>query len=709
MLRSATICGLTLAIGCAAPQREGVEEKFNFFPIATYETQESPAGYRLDVLWPLINAHRSGNAYGSRGLPLYNFEDNGEGERTTDILLLYWQKRNEEQDSFRQMLFPIWHYARTPDEWNTHVWPLYGQRRYKTMGQERRTDSVALPLFRYDRQLDGTYRNLGILELGDFFTLYGNVIGEDGARRWGSREFGSVLDKLLRVYHHESRRRSLSMGEDKDVFDDARLTLIEVSSGAVLSVLGGLFELVGWSSEDFGKHHFRLAGLTDSPWISLASTWGSTNRDGQTVRSGSHIFPIYARSTDRDKYQRTWIAPPLFGRETSADGTRTATDILWPLGRYAREDGPDGSTRHVRALPLLWFTRRPDATTNIVFPLYYQIEDRHNSYKHFVPLYGRHDLNDGALQRLFVLPPFYIQTEDKSRQLSRKEILYPFTRFEQSNRGTIKRVFPLFYRRTSEISSHLNILLLLDLERDDVGSKTLLYPLYARRRANGEGAMSSYLPLLDYRYFWSSPPDDESTSLLYPFTNFRRDGEAINRWIFPLYWRSDDSAGNSHHHLWPLFGVDREEDMVTRSMLFPFFFRGSTPDGRKTETGFLYPFGGAKHEVDSDVSWIFPLYYHKRMDPDETTWSSRSWLLWPLFSRQAGSDGSRRWHSLFYLLRSERVAGENGAEDFSFLGMLYKSREEKERSTKSLAFLFHYENDGGEKTLRLFHMIPIRW
>ena len=197
--------------------------------------------------------------------------------------------------------------------------------------------------------------------------------------------------------------------------------------------------------------------------------------------------------------------------------------------------------------------------------------------------------------------------------------------------------------------------------------------------------------------------------MLWPIASFERDGIESRRWIFPFYWWFDDGVNQSHKHLWPLLGRDEDAGLVTWSTLWPFFFVGADADRTRTESGFLFPLGGSKREDGTSRRWFFPLFYDRVTEAGEETAASRnSWVLWPLFSRQASADGSSRWHSLFYLLRGEDDPAAETSE-FSVLGGVYRGRTEGPRTTRSLAFLFGYEDDGEESTLRLFHFIPIRW
>ena len=666
--------GLCLLIGCTTGSREGVDEKFNFFPVARYETSEEPEGYAFDALWPLIQFQRAGDASASRVLPLYAHTDDGEGERFSNVLALYWQTVDEEAPSVRRTLFPLLHYVDTPDEKKTHLWPIYGVRRYGGEHLPERTDSVAYPLFEYDRALDGSRSELGLLSLWKLAAVYRRNRGVTTERRYAT---DTMLDLLGLFTLFERGATTTGDGRETDLqvarlLDEDELSLVHASS-------------THGDDGDFESAH--LFPLYFS---------GSTPTEAYRF-----LLPLYGSQSEGDHYRRRWYLPPLFSHTADLERELSAVDVAWPLIRWSSEGSGAEQESHFRFLPLLWFTTRPDSRVDLVLPLYYHISDPKNDYLHLVPLFGRHREDEGELRRTFVLAPLFIHTEDDRTLLRRTEVLWPLSRFETSASGTLNRVFPLFYYESLEARTHLNLLLLFDRDESDVRSSTVMYPLFSSLVAGGEGTRRSILPVIDWRLLDDDPPEGDSLSFLWPLADFRRDGDDVASWIFPFYWWFDDGAGDSVKHLWPLLGRHRDGSRSTWATLFPLFFTGSDEDDPAYgELGALYPLGYRETGVDRLRHWLFPLWYHSRTAEYES-----SWVLWPLFSRTADED-RLDWHSLFHLLRYER---EPTHEEFSVLYALYRSRIEAERTTRSVAFLFHFEDDAGAKTLRLFHLIPIRW
>lgn len=706
MIRQTSALPVTLLAvalsGCASEPREGVEEKFNFWPLAAYETASQPEGHTVDVLWPLLQFHRSGDARSSRILPLYFHEDDGHGREFLNTLGLYWQTRDDPGRRIHRTLFPILWYRDAPDEWKLHVWPLYGVHTYGGAEARSRSDSLIYPLFDFDRRLDGSAHDLALLSIAPLLTLFrhrhSSWKNSSGAGRISDEvEFGRVMDELLRIYH-SVERQPVELTEGAEGLADERPMVRKERS--FLSLLD-LLHLYSWRETEQPDGEVELSAHLFPLYFQ--------SKDEQ--RSSLFVLPLFGRQTRDDGYRRNWIVPPLLSLEDDPSNSMSATDLLWPLWRHESRAGDDPGY-HLRLLPLLWFTRRPDAEVSVVLPLYYRIKDATSEYLHLVPLYGRHSEANGKLTRTFVLPPLLISTRDSRHQLERTDLLWPLTRFESSRDGTRNWIFPLFFQRRSGVNAHLNILGLFDRQSSELRERTLLYPLYARSLARGEGSRSSWLPLLDWRIAGDAAPQGEQTSVLFPLSHFQTVEETTTRWVFPFYWWFDDGVGESTRMIWPFFGVQREADgLVRRSILYPLFFSGSSEDDSRSDLGILFPLAGA-NATRSDTasrrnSWLFPLFYNRVSDEDLASESSRTWVLWPLFSRVTESDGSQLWHSLFHLVRSERSA--TGTEEFSVLGALYRSRIEEQRESRSVAFLFSFQREGDERTLKLFHLIPIRW
>lgn len=717
---SVVLLPLLLTMGCGAP-RDGVEEKFNFFPLARYEVSERPDGYTVDALWPLINAWRAGDATGSRAVPLYFHDDDGEGERFTNVLALYWQTL--EDGSVQRDLFPFWHYVRSDDESDTRLWPLYGLHEYGGPDRPYRSDLALWPLYSFDRKLDGSWNELGLVAAWPLFALFhrstwsrSEPLGTDEtgrtdlSRKTGGTgtQVGAVFGDTITLANHRSDLLvPTEASPDQPVATRTSVNLVEID---------GLFKL--WGSESTtngGPTRHELLNFFDEPRLSLFS-WEDDPDVGAFHR---HLFPLWFQhqgeddkgffllplfGTSRDgTLERTWILPPLLGLESDPAREFSAVDVLYPLIRSSTEGSGEDAETHFRALPLAWFTLREDSALRLVLPLYYDIEDAHSRYQHFIPFYGQNVEDAGATRTTFILAPLFVRTEEDAVARTDTHVLFPLIEFEEHEGGRMSRFFPFCYSREGDGGDHLNLLGLFDHVEDGSFKRSLLYPLFATSMEGQDGTSTSILPLLDLRILDDGRPDKDEVSVLFPLSSFREGDEGgVSRWIFPLYWQFEDpSAGKSTRHLWPLLGRSQRDTKITWSTLWPLFFTSSdATDDSFSELGYLFPLGFSCQDQDNVQNWLFPLWYHHREDEEST-----SWFLWPLFHREADARSST-WHSLFYLLRDEVT---ETSEEFSVLYALYRGRTEGEKTTRSVPFLFHYENDAGARELRLFHLIPIRW
>lgn len=714
---AALIALLLVPAACRGPAREGVDEKLNFLPLARYETSENPPGYALDALWPLIRVHREGEAHGSRAFPLWIHEDDGEGEDFLNLALLFWRTTNDRTGSIERTLFPVFFQNQGPHRDKLHVWPLYGFDGYGGPEAPARTDTVLGPVFEWDRSEDGAHGRLSLVTLWPLFALWrhdrnGWVDEVGDATENRELHVAALFDELFALLHHD--RQNL-------VVDGAP---VEERETKLLRILD-LFRLFETGRTD-GRFRTRFLGLFDEPWSALYARFGATDDRGEVVEEWNHLFPIWFHGEDSKEelallfplfgrleessgFEKTWLVPPFFSHETDPAEGLEAWDAPWPLWRYESRTGDDPGW-HLRLLPLLWFTKRAEADVSVVLPLWYRIRDAHSEYVHLVPLWGRHVEEDGARERTFWLPPLWIHTTDDASQLDRHDVLWPIARFESSALGTQRRIFPLFAYESTPDDTQLNVLGVFHREKESDRSETLLWPLFGSVRADGAGTRTSVLPLLDARFLADDDPTGEKTSVLWPLASFERDGDETKRWVFPFFWWFDDGPTDgqeSHRHLWPLIGRDEDAGLVTWSTLWPLFSTGSNEDGSRSRTNFLWPLGAARREGETATRWLFPLFYDRTTD-GEAGRSRRTWSLWPLFSREASVDGSSTWHSLFHLLRYEDDPAA-GVSEFSILGGFYRDRTEGAREIRSLAFLYGYEEDGDERTLRLFHLIPIRW
>ncbi len=161
--------------------------------------------------------------------PLYAASDDGHGKTFRNILLLYWQTLDAASESIERTLFPLFHYVRAPGEQNTHVWPFWGIHRY---GGEpgRRTDSFAWPLFEYDRALDGSQSELGLLRLWQLFALLHRERADSDGQTARTRVVTALGDEV----HLLSTRSNTTQESDDDGEGTVEFVGFDKSEGLVL-------------------------------------------------------------------------------------------------------------------------------------------------------------------------------------------------------------------------------------------------------------------------------------------------------------------------------------------------------------------------------------------------------------------------------------------------------------------------------------------
>lgn len=743
-MRRARLAPLVTALVCAAcggPDRAGVEEVFNFMPLAYYETSREPEGYSVDVLWPLVNWYRAGDARGSRVFPLYSENRKNEIEHDLRLLLLYSQAETAQQrsrtlvplfgrrtwkddpdrsetwallfllganydtDYANRWFFPFY-FDKDSEHQNTFVlWPFYGFGERNLDGVTYRDDHVAWPLFRFASASDDRTAASRILSFDSLFGLWER---ERSIVRDTETEDVDAPESPQATESWRNHRSTVALWVLHSLFSAFESTQTDRWGGTrILSLFNRR------AGDHFDSRKRESDDSTD--YLSLiASSWSNDENDEPIARH-SHAFPLYSSSSSRDEGEELHLLFPLYRHHANLAEKSSRHDFLLELWSYGTKGEGASFERHWRLLPLLWFTTRPDTKTHLVLPLYYHLADAENDYFHFIPFYGKNTEAGGKATKTFVLTPLYIGTRDERTERTRTDLLFPLIAWEKSVQGEHSHFYPLwsFHRRAGV--THFNSLVLFNRRYSEIESSTLLYPVWGERTIRGEGRLRSALPVFDFvRHLASSSlaPRDEF-SFLYPLSSFRTEGEGYDRWIFPLYWWSDDAAGRSSKHFWPFFGVSRDSDAVTRSVIAPLFSYGSKPDGSWRELHLLRPLFAKTHSAGdgegsgTDHVRFFPFFWWCSGTDPYAPWST-GWVLWPLWRYQHFESGEVRAHSLFKLGEYERSA-DGAAEQFQILHALYRYRRDGGHTTRSVPFLFRYETEGDRATLHLFHVLPIEF
>lgn len=738
--RLALLTSMFAFAGCGGPERAGVEEVFNFMPLAYYETSREPEGYSVDVLWPLINWYRAGEARGSRFFPLY--AENRENEIEHDLRLLWLFFFAEDETEYFHSLLPLYlrrtrkddpdfsetwallllfgaeYYGNYANRWffpfyfdkdaenaNTFVlWPFYGFGERTANEITHRTDHVAWPLFRFDSSSDDRSAASRILSLDALVGLWENQRSFEAP----PAEAGETNPDTPPAANEREFRSKVGLWALGPLFSIFESTQSDRWGGT---------RFLSLFNRRVGDHFDSRTRESDdsTDYLSLiASSW-KNDENGDPISKHSHVFPLYSSSTSKAEGDELHLLFPLYRHHENLLEKSSQHDFLAQLWSYGTKGEGANFERHWRLLPLLWFTTRPDTKTHLVLPLYYHLADAENDYFHFIPFYGKNTEANGKATKTFVLTPLYIGTRDERTDLTRTDLLFPLIAWERSIQGSTSHFLPFWSYRQRAGVTHYNSLLLFNRRYSEIESATMLYPLWAERTIRGEGRLQSVLPILDFprNLASSSLARRDEFAFLYPLSSFRSEGEGYDRWVFPFYWWSDDAAGRSHQHLWPFFGVNRDSDRVTRSVIAPLFSYGSKPDGSWSELHLLRPLFAKTHSAGDgegkgeDHLRFFPFFWWCSGSGPYNPWST-GWVLWPLWRYQHLESGEVRAHSLFKLGEYERSA-DGGTEQFQILHALYRYRRDGDHETRSVPFLYRYETEGDRATLHLFHFLPIEF
>lgn len=560
----------------------------------------------------------------------------------------------------------FWLYARTRTETTskTELRPLF---RHESAPET--TKSRLFPV--YDYRADGRGTALGLVGLGPF-TLASYE--HDPARRSVRRRVG---------FWRSDREPGSSRLELPPLWADAR----GPGDRRRTSALGfpdtlNLFESL----------HDPAAGL--SSWHAL--TW-------------------WRKESPDDRYTHLW---PVYG--VRRKGAREERSVLWPLA-LAASDPSRGLTQ--RRLWPLWETRAaelddeppPDLALNLALP---------------VPLWYRAAARGRAYRRFFYLH-WSVLTPER-----RTNVTLPYYSFAGLKTGfTHRGVFPLYHRSDWDGRSFTLAPPLFVSWRDGPLRVQMLFPLYFGQ-ADADGAFDYYFPLygrtvrggkvtrrylLFPLYSRRAEPDSGLTELdlLWPLFHVERSSTASSTRLLPLYWSS--RRGEDSFTLAPLYArLTRGQE--TRSVLFPIFWRLSSPDrtvhivpplggvvrdGRESDVfllGFTPKLSLIERERAPDYALDRALLYYRRREP-----RSLADALFPVYFRwdHPGERGL-----VLFPLWASRDDRADGSSRRALLGLtggfsLFEWSEEPAVAARSLRALNFYRSSRGADRTAVF--APVYW
>lgn len=222
----------------------------------------------------------------------------------------------------------------------------------------------------------------------------------------------------------------------------------------------------------------------------------------------------------KDSSEPKLVKKREFNRENS--NSFIGYNLLFGIFSYERAD----TKRHIRLLPLAWFTWDEASTDNVVllppfFPIWFSYQSDDLEYKVLFPLYGKQKDKDSEF-RVYLLN-FYLTEEKKENNRNEQSYFWPFVNIYKSDIDSGHRILPFYIHRNFEKDKkhYHNTFTLLSSYR-----KTMI-PSYSETEF-------LFWPL------WISYDEKKS----------QYSGEEKTVWITPFFYRNMREGGARTNLLW---------------------------------------------------------------------------------------------------------------------------------------------------------------
>lgn len=414
-----------------------------------------------------------------------------------------------------------------------------------------------------------------------------------------------------------------------------------------------------------------------------------------TPEGGSdfRIRPFYRRLEKPDLEPNAWATDHQF---------------LWPLGRVRQNEQETSG----RLWPLWNYKQREDADGNresdwyFLFPFVWGGSGGKNgeeSYLGVFPIYLDAPQFLTYDRLTIALWPLYVRTQKDDRV--GHTFLWPLLGFGYSSQpdgNRWHRILPLYnyiahpgrYARYALLWPFLNWSW-ENLDSDDPMFSHAFWPLYARQCSeSGRRSGWSFLwPLFQSRRIGEEYRRIDAPWPIYRYERDLRNGkDFLQWWVWPLVSRTLAPKQRAWSVLWPLIWFREYED----------------PEGKQTHRWVL-PFYWHVHRDwndgrEDDFLKIWPLWHRERKHDGTGEWSVLS--LWPY--QKANAEGVDEAYGWLWTLARHRTRKPDD-QSFELAAHVYSQRRRGKRIQTSVPFLFNYESDGSESTLRLFQFIPLRF
>jgi hypothetical protein len=376
---------------------------------------------------------------------------------------------------------------------------------------------------------------------------------------------------------------------------------------------GAVFELFKW--KDSKAETIRRAAIVESRKTRTTErfhvfpvVWHGTNGDEEWT----HVWPLYGENKE-GTFQKHWTLAPFFSIESDPAKDAHGWDAFWPFFHYDREK----EATHVRALPLLWHDFAPDAETTVVFPLWWDFEDKDSKFQLLFPFYGRQTRGETFERTAY--GPLWIDTRDGTRRST--DLVWPLVGWSKDEDPSkwAWHVFPvLWFGQDGESESYSHV-----------------FPLFGSWKSDDESGWYAPAGIVIHEEDATS----SSWNFLGPVLHLKTSENGHETGVFPLF--TDERHGD-HSQTGLLLNIlanwESREEAQTREgdVLFGLLAHWESDGQEKTDAW--------------RVLW--------RLVHSSTTEHKTTFAVNPLFRHETNDRGDDYWSVLFGLVARKQEAGE---------------------------------------------------
>ncbi|TGL87948.1 hypothetical protein EHQ68_07745 [Leptospira congkakensis] len=333
-------------------------------------------------------------------------------------------------------------------------------------------------------------------------------------------------------------------------------------------------------------------------------------------------------------------------------------NLLFGVFSYERAD----SKRHIRLLPLAWFTWDESSDDNVVllppfFPIWFSYQSDDLEYKVLFPLYGKQKDKDSEF-RVYLLN-LYLTEDVKENNRKERSYFWPLVNVYRSDINSGHRVLPFYIHQKYETN-----------EMSSTRTFTLFSYHNTTKQPKIERSEFLFWPLWISYDNWENIDKRSGTTLwITPFF-YRRNNHHETRtnvlWFMDWEWsKANDLSINNKSK-----SVEKIEtnEKLSHLLIFPFY---------KTNTSFS----------------LIPLSFNSWSSDSFTTFSFLNYLEW---------NRTGHYYNFLYLIESENT--ESNYQFRSMRDLVWSFKKEPTKLNR-LTFLWLGYDDSSYKTI--YNFFPI--